>query len=196
MLIGIVGGTFNPIHIGHLILAEEVREKKKLDKIIFIPTYLPPHKDNHDIIEAFHRLAMVRLAIKGNPYFEVSDLEVKRQGRSYTIDTLRQLRSQYRKDNLFFIIGSDLFNYLDEWKDLKQITEIAKFIVATRPGYPLEKISQKLGSLRKRVSVVAIRAVDVSAFEIRNRIQKGSSFRYLVPGPVYDYIVEKNLYKK
>jgi nicotinate-nucleotide adenylyltransferase len=188
MKIGILGGTFNPIHIGHLILAEEVREKIKLEKIIFVPTYLAPHKDNSDIAAAQHRLSMIRLAIKTNKFFSVSDIEIKRNGRSYTIDTLKEFKKIYPQDEIYFIIGSDLLKYLDEWKDLGDILEMVKFIVATRPGYPLEKIPS-------HISTIPIRAVDVSGFEIRKAIKENKSFRYLVPEPVFNYIHKKKLYR-
>lgn len=188
MKIGILGGTFNPIHIGHLILAEEAREKIGLDKIIFVPTYLPAHKDISDIAPAAHRLKMVKGAIAGNRYFSVSDVEIKRDGRSYTIDTLRQLKKEYPHDDLYFIIGSDLLRYLAEWKDLDQIIQMIMFVAATRPGYPLEDIPS-------HISTVPIRAVDISGFEIRQAIKENKSFRYLVPDSVFKYIKKNKLYK-
>jgi len=188
MKIGILGGTFNPIHIGHLILAEEAREKIGLDKIIFVPAYLPPHKDNSDIAKAADRFKMVKLATRGNKYFFASDSEIKRDGRSYTIDTIKEFKKLYPKDELFFIIGSDLLKYLDEWKDIGEIIKIIKFIAVTRPGYPLEKIPP-------HIATVPIRAVDVSGFEIRQAIKNNKSFRYLVPEAVYKYINKRKLYK-
>ena len=188
MKIGILGGTFNPIHVGHLILAEEAREKLLLDKIIFVPAATPPHKDISNIAKAQNRFEMLKLALKDNGHFSVSDIEIKRQGRSYTIDTLREFKKLYPKNELYFIIGSDLLKYLDEWKDLGEIIKMVKFIVATRPGYPLEKIPSY-------ISTLAIRAVDISAFEIRNAIKENKSFRYLVPARVFDYINKRKLYK-
>ena len=188
MKIGILGGTFNPVHIGHLILAEEAREKLGLDKVIFVPTYLPPHKDNSDIAPAPERLSMVKLAIKDNRNFSVSDIEIKRDGRSYTIDTIKEFKTRYPKDELYFIIGSDLLKYLAEWKDLDEIIKMVNFIVATRPGYPLEKIPAY-------IKTMPIRAVDVSAFEIRSCVKENKSFRYLVPEAVYNFIRKKGLYK-
>lgn len=170
MKIGILGGTFNPIHIGHLILAEEAREKLGLDKVIFVPAYLPPHKDNSDIAQASSRFEMANLAINGNEYFSVSDIEIKRNGRSYTIDTLREFKKAYPQDDLFFIIGSDLLTYLDEWKDLKEIIKMVKFVAATRPGYPLE-------SIPSYIQTIPIRAVDISGFEIRRCVKEDKSFR-------------------
>lgn len=188
MKIGILGGTFNPIHVGHLILAEEAREKLLLDKIIFVPAATPPHKDISDIAEAQNRFAMLKLASRGNRHFCVSDIEIKREGRSYTIDTIREFKKLYPNDELYFIIGSDLLKYLDEWKDLGEIIKMVKFIAATRPGYPLEKIPSY-------ISTLPIRAVDISAFEIRSAIKGNKSFRYLVPDRVFDYINRRKLYK-
>ncbi|MCX5710070.1 MAG: nicotinate-nucleotide adenylyltransferase [Candidatus Omnitrophica bacterium] len=188
MKIGILGGTFNPIHIGHLILAEEAREKLGLDKIIFVPAFLPPHKDNSGIAPARMRLDMVKLAIKGNNALTVSDIEIKRDGRSYTIDTIREFKKTFVNDELYFIVGSDLLKYLDVWKDLNEIIKMVKFIAATRPGYPLEKIPSY-------ISTLPIRAVDISAFEVREAIKNNRSFRYLVPEKVFEYISKKRLYK-
>ena len=188
MKIGILGGTFNPIHIGHLILAEEAREKLKLDKIIFVPAYLPPHKENSEIMDARHRYRMVKLAIKTNRYFLVSGIEIKRDGRSYTIDTLKEFKKIYPGDELYFIIGSDLLKYLEDWKDLDEIIKMVKFIAATRPGYPLEKIPVY-------IATIPIRAVDISGFEIRKAISENKSFRYLVPEAVFNYINKCKLYR-
>ena len=188
MKIGILGGTFNPVHIGHLILAEEAREKLGLEKVIFVPANLPPHKDDKNIAKPEHRLKMLKLAIKGNKYFSVSDLEIKRLGRSYTIDTIREFKEKYSQDELYFIIGSDLLKYLDAWKDLAQITQMVKFVAATRPGYPLEQIPSYIKTL-------GIRAVDISGFEVRECVKEGKSFRYLVPEAVFNYINKIKLYR-
>ena len=188
MKIGILGGTFNPIHLGHLILAEEIRQKIGLNKVIFVPTNLPPHKEDGEIIPARHRLKMLRLAIRGNSYFSVSDIEIKRGNHSYTIDTIKEFNKIYHQHELYFIIGSDLIKYLNEWKDLKEIIVLVKFIVVTRPGYPLE-------NLPAYMTTIDIRAVDISAFEIRQCIKQNTSFRYLVPDVVGDYILKKGLYK-
>ncbi|MGE5308318.1 MAG: nicotinate-nucleotide adenylyltransferase [Deltaproteobacteria bacterium] len=186
--IGILGGTFNPVHIGHLILAEEAREKLGLDRVIFVPTYLPPHKRAGEIAPAQDRLAMVKLAIRKNRFFSASDIEIRREGKSYTIDTVREFRKRFPRYKLFFIIGSDLLSYLNEWKDLKSVTKLVTFVAATRPGYPLARIP-------RYIRTVSIRAVDVSAFEIRRCIHEGKSFSYLVPDPVYDYIKKHRLYR-
>ncbi len=187
MKIGILGGTFNPIHIGHLILAEEVREKLLLDRIIFVPTNIAPHKKNSDVAKASDRFKMLKLATSGNKFFKASNIEIKRPGPSFTIDTLREFKRIYADDELYFIIGSDLLKYLEAWKDLRDILKMVKFVVATRPGYPLEKIPSY-------IATVAIRAVDISAFEVREAIARKQSFRYLVPDVVYKYIVANKLY--
>ena len=187
MKIGILGGTFNPIHIGHLILAEEIRERLSLDKLIFVPTFLPPHKDNSDVAGAPHRLKMIKLAIAKNKYFSVWDVEIKRGGPSYTIDTIREFNKKYPGDEIYFITGSDLLKYLDEWKDLVEIIKMVKFIVATRPSYPLERIPP-------HISTMAIRAVDISGFQIRKCVKENKSFRYLVPDEVHNYIKKRKLY--
>ncbi|MFA5062644.1 MAG: nicotinate-nucleotide adenylyltransferase [Candidatus Omnitrophota bacterium] len=188
MKIGILGGTFNPVHIGHLILAEEAREKLGLDKIIFVPVNLPPHKGNQDIADAASRFKMLKLAVKGNKYFGVSDIEIKREGRSYTIDTIRVFKKKFPCDQFYFIIGSDLLKYLDEWKDLDEISKLVKFVTATRPGYPLENIPPHFETLK-------IRAVDVSGFQVRQCIKENKSFRYVVPESVFNFINKKRLYR-
>jgi nicotinate-nucleotide adenylyltransferase len=185
--IGILGGTFNPIHIGHLILADEVREKLALDRVIFVPTFIPPHKRSSAVAAASDRLKMVKLAVRENGFFQVSDIEIKRKGLSYTVDTVKAFNKKFPGDELYFVTGSDLLKYLDEWKDFRELIKLVKFVVATRPGYPLEKIP----SYVRRVS---IRAVDVSAFEIRECAKGGKSFRYLVPEAVFEYINRNNLY--
>ena len=188
MKIGILGGTFNPIHIGHLILAEQVQEKLSLDKTIFVPTNLPPHKDNSNIAAASERLKMLKLAIKGNKKFGISDVEVKRGGRSYTVDTLKVMHKIFKNDELYFITGSDLLKYLEEWKDIGDVFSITKFVVATRPGYPLE-------NLPKQIITVPINALDISAFDIRKKIKEGNSIKYIVSDSVIDYIKKRGLYK-
>lgn len=189
MKIGILGGTFNPIHNGHLVLADEVRQKFSLDKIFFIPVYQPVHKEEKDLLAAGERLKMVKMAIKDNPDFEALDIEIKRKGKSYTIDTLRQLQSEYpQAKKFFFIVGSDALSYLNSWKDIDEVMTLAKFVVATRPNYPLK-------DLPKNILPLAIEPIDISGFRLRQRIKLGESVRYYLPDGVYRYIQMKGFYK-
>jgi len=189
MSIGILGGTFNPIHIGHLILAEEALSKLKLDKVILIPTYLPPHKDVEGKIKPKDRLKMVELAVEDNPAFECSSLEIDSRKMSYSIDTLKSLKNKYGEDNqLYMITGSDLLKDLFSWKDVNEIFKMSKFIVANRPGYPVEDVPDG-------VETVVITPIEVSSEDIRRRLKEGRSIRYLVPEKVRQYIIARGLYK-
>lgn len=187
--VGILGGTFNPIHIGHLVLAEEARQKLRLDKVFFIPVNIPAHKEAKDLLASGERFKMVKLAIKDNPNFEALDIEIKRKGKSYTIDTLKGLKEKYPQvDKFFFIVGSDALSYLNNWKDIDEVMKLAKFVVASRPNYPLK-------NLPKNVLPIAIEPVDVSGFRLRQRIKNNESVRYLLPKEVNNHILENKLYK-
>lgn len=189
MRIGILGGTFDPIHNGHLYLAEEAIKKLNLDKIVFIPTYLTPHKSGSKITHTEHRYNMARLAIAGRSDFELSDIEIKRKGKSYSIDTLRQLNEEYGRDaEMYFITGSDALRDLDKWKDLDGILKLSRFVLARRPGFVVE------GSMPGFV-ILDIDAKDISASDIRRRIRDGLDITGLVPGKVRDYIETNRLYK-
>jgi nicotinate-nucleotide adenylyltransferase len=189
MRIGILGGTFNPIHIGHLILAEEALSKLNLDKVVFVPTCMPPHKTIEGSIKPADRLKMVELAISDNPAFEVSDYEVGSRKTSYSIETLKEFRKLYGEDaQLYFITGSDLLKDLFSWKSVNDIFKMSKFIVANRPGYPVKEVP-------KEVETVVITPIEVSSEDIRRRLKSGRSIRYLVPEKVRSYIMDRNLYK-
>lgn len=189
MRIGILGGTFNPIHIGHLILADEAYAKLKLDKLVLVPAFMPPHKHIDVSIKPEDRLAMVRLAIEGNSVFEVSTFETESKAKSYSIDTLREFRSVYGDEaELYFITGSDSLKDLFSWKEISEIFKVSKFIVANRAGYPLDKVP-------KEVERVVITPIEVSSEDIRKRVREGRSIRYLVPDKVREYIFRHDLYK-
>jgi len=188
MRIGILGGTFNPIHIGHLILAEEAHFKLKLDKLVFVPAFVPPHKSSLEVIGAKDRLEMIRLAIEDNPAFEVSTFEVDSKKKSYSIDTLKEFRGVYGEDaQLCFITGSDSLKDLFSWKNINDIFKISKFIVANRPGYPIKDVP-------KEVDTVVITPIEVSSEDIRKRLAENRSIRYLVPEKVRKYILDRKLY--
>lgn len=189
MRIGILGGTFNPIHIGHLILAEEAYFKLKLDKLIFVPAFIPPHKDVLGLISAKDRLEMVRLAIEDNTAFEISTFEIDSKKKSYSIDTLKEFRALYGEDaQLCFITGSDSLKDLFSWKNINDIFKISKFIVANRPGFPLKDIP-------KEADTVVITPIEVSSEDIRKRLKEQRSIRYLVPDKVRKYIMDHRLYQ-
>ncbi|MEE8317448.1 MAG: nicotinate-nucleotide adenylyltransferase [Candidatus Omnitrophota bacterium] len=188
MRIGILGGTFNPIHLGHLYLARKVLDKLSLEKIIFIPTYLPPHKKNTGITEIRHRYSMVRLAIAGNRSFEVSDIEIKRKGRSYSVETLRQIRKRHGDSaEIFFITGSDSLKELDSWKGLKEILMLSRFVIVKRPGFAIRNISRDF-------IMLDVDAKDISASSIRKMIKKGEPISGVVPKEVVSYIKRHGLY--
>ena len=153
-----------------------------------MPTALPPHKNNEDIAPAADRFKMLKFAVQGNRSFGVSDIEIKRKGRSYTIDTLKELKRLYPRDRLYFIIGSDLLEYLSDWKDFDRITEMVEFVVAGRPGYSLERIPSGIKTMEAK-------AIEVSAFEVRQRVRQDKFYAYLVPQKVFDYIKKKKLYR-
>lgn len=189
MRIGILGGTFNPIHIAHLILAEEARCKLSLEKVIFVPSYLPPHKSDEELADAQARYDMVKLAIKDNPRFEASRVEIDRKGSSYSVDTLKYFNALYPKDKIFFISGSDVLKELYTWKEIDEIFKLTNFIVAQRPGYPASNIPSG-------VELVLITPLEISSSLVRGRIIEGGSIRYLVPEAVRQFIEKKGLYKK
>lgn len=213
MHIAIMGGTFNPIHFGHLRIAEEVREAFGLDRVLFIPTFQPPHKDNGSLIPPEHRLEMVKLAIRDNPFFETSDIEIKRGGRSYSVITLRALHEMHPNTEFSFIVGTDSFNDITTWCEYEELFKLTSFIVIPRPGYPVKKIAEvlpvelarKFWYDEKKIvyandygTFVAYRETtlfDISASKIREMIKQGRSTLYILPKEVADYIRKNNLYR-
>ena len=196
--IGILGGTFDPIHIGHLITAEIVRVSAALDEIIFIPAARPPHKENKGEAPAEDRLRMVQCAVEGNPSFSVSDIELKREGPSYTVDTIAVLSEQLRDAELFFITGADAMNDLYRWHDPVRLLHSCTFIVAARQGVELDEsrlAEQFSPEQRSRIRIVPTPHLEISSTVIRARVRAGRSIRYLVPRAVELYIEERGLYR-
>jgi len=186
-----MGGTFNPPHIAHLICAEEVYEHFSLDKVIFIPSARPPHKHS-DVIDAQHRYKMTLLAIKDNPHFEVSRIELDRPGRSYTIETVKDLGNIYGAD-IYWIVGADSILEMPSWKSIDELLNICSFIGINRPGYD---ISEAYKWILDKILMTNVTEIGISSSEIRDMIRQGRSIRYLVPRPVEEYIYENGLYKK
>jgi nicotinate-nucleotide adenylyltransferase len=211
--IGLYGGTFNPIHLGHLRGAEEIWEAFKLEKVIFIPSSVPPHKVTERVIEAKHRLEMVRLAISKNRHFSTSDVELSRPGKSYSVDTVRFFQERHR-DALSFILGSDAFVEIETWKEFQNLFSLCNVIVMTRPGSQRNSSSSPLprgliSSFRYDSGEKAwihlsghllyfkeISFLDISSTKVRELIEKGESVRYLIPAEVEVYIQEHGLYQR
>ena len=196
---GILGGTFDPIHFGHLVLAEKSREACGLDKVIFVPASIPPHKIGEVSTLAEDRLTMVRLAIQDHPQFQVSAVEIERLGPSYSIDTIRELKRQGHGDEAFLIMGFDSLLELYSWKNYEQILKEAKIITAFRPGYPVlqyaEEWPQFLQPYHSQIKVLEAPLLDISATWLRVEMMYSRSIRYLVPDAVRDYIYQKRLYR-
>ena len=188
MRIGILGGTFNPVHNGHINLAVGAMRKLMLDSVIFVPAKIPPHKINRNILLAKERYKMTSIAIKGLPHFAVSDYEIKSRGTSYSVRTLKVFRKKFgKKTEIFFITGSDSLAQLKAWKHLDRIMKLANFVVANRPGHRIRAV--------KGVIMINIPNVDISSSDIRQRIKKGLSVKKLIPGNVLKYINKKGLYR-
>jgi nicotinate-nucleotide adenylyltransferase len=193
--IGIMGGTFDPVHYGHLVAAESARCSFALEQVIFVPSGQPPHKRERRVSSAEERLAMTELAIADNPYFVVSDWEVKRDRISYTYDTLRAFRQKYGDDTeLFFIIGADSALQLMQWRKFEEFADYCSFIAATRPGYRLEdcELPEKLAN---KLFFAEVPQLDISSSDIRRRVAEGEPIKYLLPTSVEKYIFECGLYK-
>lgn len=188
--IGIYGGTFDPIHMGHLITAELIKEIRKLDKIIFIPAFVAPHKQNEHAAPPHERLKMVEFAIRGCPYFDCSDFELKRGGISYTIDTIREFKIHNHKIEL--IIGYDNMLDFHRWKEPDRILELAKVVVLPRQK---SDSPRRLNKFFEFVEFVSTPHIELSSTEIRNRIKNNKPIQFLVPDSVKEYIYEQKLYQ-
>ena len=213
--IGLFGGTFNPVHSGHLKAAEIVQKRFLLDKILFIPSYIPPHKDTANIASPSHRLKMVEIALHGFSNFIPSAIEIDAEEKSYSVITINRIKKLYPKSWIFFLLGIDAFLEVDTWKDYKQLLEQCFFVVMSRPGYLLDeakktlegKYREKMHMLLKSESVkdemllsfriffLPIEALDIASTEIRGIIRRGGSIKGMVSEGVEAYIRENRLYK-
>ncbi len=199
MKIGIMGGTFDPIHLGHLAMAESAREIFDLDEVLFIPSSKPPHKAEKKIETKAHRLMMTYLAVKSNKNFHVSPMEMLREGFSYTLDTIDELERQYKHAaEFFFIIGSDSMADLPTWHKSKELVNKAHFVAAERPGIEinLEEVKKFFGDEgMEHIHKFITPGLDISSTDIRERIKSGRSIKYLVPEAVEEYILREKLYR-
>ena len=214
--VGILGGTFNPIHLGHLVFAESLRERLALDRVLFVPAAMPPHKDARGVIAALHRYTMVSLAVAGHPGFAASSIELDRSGPSYSVDTLELLAGEWAGARLFLLMGSDTFLDLPNWRAPERLGTWATLVVGQRAGSPFDPeapaartVLARLGRPGWRrvpptaaealapgeVALVETRSVPVSAREIRQRLAGGESVRYVVPLAVAEYITQHQLYR-
>jgi len=214
--LGFFGGTFNPIHCGHVIAATAVRRRFSLDRILFVPSFIPPHKTTRDVASPEDRMRMVEIALRRRPKLVPSAIEIEAGGTSYSITTLERLRRLYPGTRILFLLGVDSFLEIETWREWKRVLETCFFIVVTRPGYRLGDAAGVLGRefedriaevrasdrieeawfSRFRIFLLPIRAADISSTEIRSRIRGGQSIRGLVPPGVEKYIRAKGLYRE
>jgi nicotinate-nucleotide adenylyltransferase len=200
MKTGVLGGSFNPIHVGHLILASEIREIAQLDSVLFVPAYSPPHKTASDMVSGRHRLRMVDMAVADNPFFKASDVELRRGGVSYTIDTICELRRRHPDDDFYFIIGADSVPELATWHRIDELVGLCRFLTGTRPGHEpcwgaLQRILPEATIGELQAGMVFTTPVGVSSSMIRGRIGQGRTIKYLVPKTVEEYIATHGLYR-
>jgi nicotinate-nucleotide adenylyltransferase len=189
--IAIFGGTFDPPHVGHLIIAEQAREQLGLDRVIFIPAFVPPHKKHGAIANPHERLTMTRLATKGSKAFVVSSMEVQRKGVSYTIDTVRELQNQHPDAEIFLIMGGDNFKLIETWKSSQEILRNTTIAIYRRSDH----VRKRLGNPHKGVVELKGVFLDISSTIIRQRVHRGESIQYLVPSAVHSYIRANKLYQ-
>jgi len=197
--IGLMGGTFDPVHYGHLVAAEEARYQFNLEKVIFIPASKPPHKTIRDITTPGQRLRMTELAVNSNPNFTVSEIEINRQGLSYTIDTVMAMKEANPDWEIYFITGADAVLEILTWKKIKELLEECFFVGATRPGFHLDTVSDTLGLLTKeslaKIKTIEIPSLAISSTDIRQRVREGRPIKYLLPDEVEKFIYQNKLYQ-
>jgi nicotinate-nucleotide adenylyltransferase len=190
--IGILGGTFDPIHVGHLLAAQDTMEALTLDRVIFVTASIPPHKTGKGISPAETRLAMVKLAVENNPSFYASDIEIRRSGPSFSVDTVEDLKCNFPNSEFFFLVGEDNLPEIWAWKEPERLFGLCRMVVIGRPG---GRNPARDMDLPGPVITLNIHRIDLSSSEIRRRVREGRSIRYLVPSDVERYIYEKRLYR-
>lgn len=197
--LGIMGGTFDPIHYGHLVAAETARCKFDLERVIFIPSGAPPHKKERRITQPEFRYWMVSQAIADNDFFEVSRIEIERSGLTYTVDTLREMKDKFPDYELYFITGADAFREIFTWRNPDEIIELTQFIGASRPGFDaldfLSELQKQFPQFYQRMHFLEVPALAISSTDIRLRVKNGQSIRYLLPEPVRLFIQKNGIYQ-
>lgn len=196
--IGIMGGTFNPVHVGHLIAAQEVLGEGNMDRVLFIPTGNPPHKSKSEVISSADRYEMVRLVVRDNPGFEASDIEIKREGATYSYHTLIELHKEYPGAKMYFIIGFDTLKELDTWYRIQEVCKMTEFIVVNRGNTTWELEEEILIRERRyncKFTIVKIPDIQISSTDIRERLKNNKSIKYFVTKEVEEYIMQKGLYR-
>ena len=197
--IAIMGGTFDPIHFGHLAAAENVRKLYGFDSIIFMPSGDPPHKIGISVSSAEDRYVMVQMATASNPYFKASRMEIDRVGKTYTVDTIKELRIFLGdKAEIFFITGSDALLEIMTWKNPTELLSLCSLIAVARPGYKIEALKNKISELKKNyqsdIRIAKVASINISSTVIRNRVRSNLPIKYMVPECVESYIYKNNLY--
>lgn len=193
--IGVIGGTFDPIHYGHLFIAEEARVRYGLEQVLFVPNGLPPHKQSDAVACAADRFEMTRLATESNPCFACSDIEIARPGPSYTVDTLERIQATYPGSDLYYICGIDTAADLVNWHRPVDVLRLARFLAAARPGFDAHRLEAQMApQYLERIEVMAETDVGISSTDIRARVREGGALRYLLPDAVLDYIERAGLY--
>lgn len=196
--IGIFGGTFDPVHYGHLLLAETCREQLNLDSVVLLPAGSPPHKSDSDISPASHRLEMLKLAVSGCPEFQIDERELKREGPSYTVLTLQELSSEQPDSTLYFLMGADSLRDIPGWKDPQQILQLATVVAVNRPGIPLPETAEVrvwAGDLADSIRVIQTLGTDLSSSTLRSQVAANLSIRFMTPRAVGVYIEQHELYR-
>ncbi len=194
---GIMGGTFDPIHLGHLVIANEVLNKYSLEKIIFIPAGKPPHKKGPKAC-SFDRFVMAELATLSNDKFTVSDIEIEKEEKSYTVNTIRELLSIYEDTEFYFITGADAVITLPDWHEADNLLKLCRIVAVSRPGFDISEIEKMLLKINAqndtRIELLQVPMLQISSTDIRERIKNGMSVKYLLPESVEQYIIKNNLY--
>jgi nicotinate-nucleotide adenylyltransferase len=197
--IGVIGGTFDPIHYGHLAAAEEARVRVNLEKVLFVVALLPPHKLDEDVTPVEHRLAMVRLGIASNPHFEISLVDVDRPGPSFTVDTISMLQEQWGPDTeLFFVMGLDSLVEVPTWRQPERLIRLCHLVAVSRPRFEVDmrQLEASVPGISSRVEIIDMPEVDISSSDLQRRVKEGLPIKYQVPEEVERYIIEHRLYEQ